>query len=82
MSERELITAVICQAALDYFSNPKKVKGKNTRNKLHKMELVRFWKDDARTWFRSKSQKYGSFIWYCGLIDLDPEYILRKIKKA
>lgn len=76
MSERELITAVICQAAEDVFYNVKRLKNKKRR------DYERYYKRDALMWFKSKSHKYGSFIWYCGLIDLDPEYILRKIKKA
>ena len=29
--------------------------------------------EDARTWFRSKSQGTGSFIWICLILDLDPD---------
>lgn len=29
--------------------------------------------EDARAWFRSKSQRTGSFIWICLILNLDPD---------
>ena len=35
------------------------------------------WDVTARTWFCSKDQETGSFLWICTLLDLNPESIRR-----
>jgi len=35
------------------------------------------WDVTARTWFWSKDQGTGSFLWICTVLDLSPEFIRR-----
>jgi len=35
------------------------------------------WDVTARTWFCSKDQGTGSFLWICAALDLSPEFIQR-----
>jgi hypothetical protein len=36
-------------------------------------EIHSVYAEDARSWFSSKSQGTGSFIWICLILDLDPD---------
>lgn len=75
MAERELILAIIQQAVIDSKVDVTKFKTKEKR-----ME-AQFEKEKAERWIESNSKARMTFNWYCGLLDIDPDWARRKIKQ-
>lgn len=76
MPERELVCAVIETAILDARCEPSKFKALESRQKAAEA------KRSAIKWLFSKNKRAQSFLWWCQLIDLDPNYIREQLKKS
>ena len=75
MAERELILAIIQQAVIDSKVDVTKFKTKEKRLE------AQIEKEKAEIWIKSNSQAKMTFSWYCGLLDIDPDWARRKIKQ-
>jgi len=75
MGERDLILAIIHQAIEDSKTDVDKYQKETVRNVLSVA------KSDALCWLNSESREFGSFCWYCNLIDIDPEWVRRTSKE-
>lgn len=71
--EKRLLDAIILNAVEDLNIKLENTKDRCVRNRLN------IKKDRARTWLESKKNSFGSFEWYCDLVDYDAEAIRKRV---
>jgi hypothetical protein len=67
LPEAELWTEVILQALDDLNRRTSSASGSA--------------QDSARRWFASKNDDVGSFLWSCGVIDIDPTWVRSVVER-
>lgn len=80
MSERTLILAIIQRAVEDTQINPLNFKSKHRISKKRRVEMQRI-REDTIQWFSSEYEGEYSLRWWCQLIELDAEWVRRKVRE-
>ena len=76
MSERDLVYGIIKQAILDARTDPLSFKRETERfvAQINKLNAIK--------WIYSSSKEEYSLYWWCDLIDMPYDWVLRKCKEA